>query len=260
MAFVRGKGKVVAWLGRVAIAVLLGVLLHYAWDGAALALRIRGALRTLAANEAGPGPALVYHGTARRAAPTVPASDTKAIAWLGTISEWRGSGKSRSLYVTCVVARVDGLMIEEASTHKIVTLDGWDQLTGGFPRGLRLAPGMVAVDLISERTVTVPTHVANVCGASVPTQPVYTERYLEDGAHVTVRGCLAGDVLRPCGDGIDVLTAGTLAHVAYDTRTSRTGELLFYTLGGGVGLLVVGIIARRRLVRVTRRTTEKGSA
>lgn len=250
-------------LGGVVVAALLYTALAARW-----ALETRTALRTSEADEAGRTAARVVHGVVVQSPPTKPPSLPTHVAWMAHLGEWRGSSKSRTYVVTCTVARIDGLRVEDSTTHETFTVDGYQQKAGDFAEGMTFNPRRVAVDLlrsdpppvsITVSSTTVPEPVRTLCAGLFPSNSFdYQERWVELGNELTVRGCTSGHksgndtVIVPCGDGLDVVTASGLASMRRETRDQQTHFFAFGSLGAVVGLGLLGLMASSRLVKSKR--------
>lgn len=208
---------------------------HEGWRAAA-------ALRTLAADEAGKGRALVVRGKIRGAATGGP-ERVNAAAWIAEVGQWRRSGKSSKYHVVCTVTRVDGVEVESGGTT--FTLAGFDGHALRLAHGLTLVDGQVAVDLRSDswNSGGVPDDVMKTCNLSGPYSYVYDERVIRAGHDVVVRACRTNDTLHACGDGIDFLTARAPSDIAIDTKDEIALPLLIATFLALLGLGVSGGIA-----------------
>jgi type II secretory pathway pseudopilin PulG len=254
-------------------SVLLGgaifVALLYTALAARWALQTRAALRTSEADEAGRTAARVIQGVVVESAPTRPPSLPAHVAWMAHLGEWRGGSKNRTYVVTCTVARVDGLRIEDPRTHETFIVDGYQWKAGDFAEGMPFYdPRRVAVDLLRSdappivlnvSSTTVPEPVRTLCAGLLPSDSFdYQERWVELGNALSVRGCASGEksgndtVIVPCGDGLDVITASGLAAMRRETRDQQIHFFAFGSLGLVIGLGLLGLFASNRLVKSKR--------
>lgn len=207
---------------------------HDGWRAAA-------ALRTLAADEAGKGRAIVVRGTVRGDATNGP-ERAGAAAWIGEVGQWRKSGKSSKYHVVCTVTRIDGMKVEDAGTT--FSLAGFDGHAVSLAHGLALANGQVAVDLSEEWSRGgVPDDVMKVCDLSGPYSYVYAERAIRPRQDVVVRACRTNETLHACGDGIDFVTARAASDIARDTKDAIALPLLIATFLALLGLGMSGAMA-----------------
>jgi hypothetical protein len=251
-------------IGAVIVFSLLYTALAARW-----ALHTRAALRTSEADEAGHTAARVVHGVVVQSPPTTPPSLPTHVAWMAHLGEWRGGSKNRTYVVTCTVARIDGLRVEDPKTHETFTVDGYQWRAGDFAEGMAFDdPRRVAVDLlrsdappvsISVSSTTVPEPVRTLCAGLFPSDSFdYQERWVELGNEITVRGCTPGakngndTVIVPCGDGLDVVTASGLAAIRRETRDQQTHFFALGSLGAVVGFGLLGLMASNRIVRSRR--------
>ncbi len=218
------------------------------------AWRVAGAIRQLRSDREGHGRAVVVAGRARR-----PESGTREIsstaAWLGHAGRWEKSGKSSVFRTYCTLAEIDGMRIEDATGTTYVVRD-LERRTDGNVKGLRLRPGAVLVDFVeygprdhqalTDRAKTACTSLVGLTGVE------YVERTIPDGELVVMRGCRSAseaNVIVPCADGLDVLSARSLDDVATDTKDAASGQLMVATLLGILGLGLAGLIGGASVVR-----------
>jgi hypothetical protein len=252
-------------VGGLFVASLIACALLYASSSAREALRVRAALKASEADERG--------GTAARVVRGVVTENTNVasvhpghVGWAAHVGRWKGSSKSQTYVVTCVITRVDGLRLENGTTHESVVLEGFDARAGDFAEGLSIDdPGRAAVDLwradppapvVQTTEYDVPEPLRTLCKGSMPPGSFdYAERWVEVGNEVTVRGCALGKktgtdvVITPCGDGLDAVTTSDLAALRRATRDQHAASVAYGAGAAFVGLGILGILASIRLVR-----------
>lgn len=248
--------------------VALAVPGYFVRAGVVEARSTIAALRTLSANNAGPkgaGP-VVLHGVVLGGAKRQPGGVNGGAAFSAHVGRWKRQGKSSYFALECTITRAENLRFEEDATKQTFTVTGYDFSAGDFPKGVPLVPRRVAVSFSRSSTSTsdavttsaLPEVIRDACRQGFPRlgSPVppleYEEHFVLPGDELEVRGCVTGDTIAPCGDGLDFVTDGTLRNVKSDTRNENSSDVV----GGAFALLAalaaLGVVASRAIVRSSR--------
>lgn len=239
-----GGGGCLLALGVLVLLLVTALPLYFATTKFIAGWQAGAALRTLSADEAGRGRAVVFHGHVRGSAIAKPSRENAA-GFIGEVGHWVRSGKSSTYAIVCTITRLDGIQIEGSGSA--LTVNGYNGRSASLAHGLALAPGAVAVDFTSDGPSSsgLPDDVAKVCGLQ-GTRSIYfyKERVIREGDEAVVRGCRVGDVIVPCYDGIDFVTSRRASDMARDTKDEIAPTLLFASFLALLGLGIAGLLGR----------------
>lgn len=240
---------ILTFLGFVVFVALVCVPLGFASQRFLRGIEVVSAIRTLADDEAGKGgKQVVVKGKVASVATNGPMRPGGA-GWIGEVGRWERRGKSSKYVVECTVTRIDGMTVQK--TDALLALTGFDGHAPTVAHGLAIDRGAVAVDLLTEPSFAgvVNDDVMSVCNLTGgKSRYAYTERVVHVGDEVVVRGCLDGEKLRACGDGVDLVTARATIDVVHDTKDEIGTTLLVGTLLALLALGVLGVLGGVNLV------------
>jgi hypothetical protein len=191
---------------------------------------------------------------------------TPGAAWVGWVGSWVGAGKSRSYVTACTVGVVAGLEVEAGGERLTIDVAGASLRVAASTTYPGASPGTLALDFEAltsasdGATPSIPAPAATACAKAIEGirgTPLYREAVLQPGVEVDVVGCRKGATVRPCGDGRDYVTSGSVRQRIDSARDAQAMLLLVATAGFAAALGLSGFAATRLAVRA--RPGEEGA-